>query len=161
MEFPVALEHILRYEGGLVDHPKDPGGITKYGISLRAHPYLGRDGIRKLTRKQAASIYKKDYWDTMKCDQLPAGIRLIAFDCAVNQGVGYARKALQTAASVTPDGQIGPVTLHAIYTANIETLVQRFAMARFERYRRNRNWTTFRGGWMARLLHVTSVTMKG
>jgi len=161
MEFPVALEHILRYEGGLVDHPKDPGGITKYGISLRAHPYLGRNGIRKLTRTRAASIYKKDYWDTMYCDQLPAGIRLMAFDCAVNQGVNYARKALQSSASVRMDGQIGPITLRAVNNTDIDKLVQKFAMNRFERYRRNKNWRTFRGGWMARLLHVTSVTMKG
>lgn len=33
---------ILKHEGGYVDHPNDPGGATKYGISLR---FLQKNGI--------------------------------------------------------------------------------------------------------------------
>lgn len=159
MDFQTALEHIFLFEGGLVDHPKDPGGITKFGISLRAYPHLGTEGIRNLTKEQAAEIYKKDYWDATKCDELPSGLRLMVFDCAVNQGVGYASKALQTAVSVRADGIIGPQTLRAVQSVNVERAVHRFAMNRFLRYERNPNWKVFGEGWMSRLLSVTMLTL--
>lgn len=159
MEFPQAVDHIFKYEGGLVDHPKDPGGITKFGISLRAYPDLGPDGIRQLTKRKASQIYKRDYWDAMRCDELPAGLRLMAFDCAVNQGVGYASKALQTSLSVVADGVIGPKTLQAARKGNVPRAAHRFAVNRFLRYRRNRNWDTFGEGWMNRLLSVTMLTL--
>lgn len=159
MDFDTALEHIFMYEGGLVDHPKDPGGITKYGISLRAYPDLGEQGIRNLTKADAAEIYKRDYWDAVRCDELPSAFRLMIFDCAVNQGVGYARRALQTAVSTTADGQLGPKTMAAIKKANPVRSVHRLAMNRFLRYRRNRNWETFGEGWMSRLLSVTMLTL--
>jgi lysozyme family protein len=159
MDFTAALEHVFKYEGGLVDHPKDPGGITKFGISLRAYPELGEDGIRNLTKKEAGDIYKRDYWDAMRCDELPNGLRLMAFDCAVNQGVGYARKALQTSVSVRADGIIGPKTMQAIKSANVAKAVHRFALNRFLRYERNKNWKVFGEGWMSRLLSVTMLTL--
>jgi lysozyme family protein len=160
MNFRQAVTHIFKYEGGLVDHPKDPGGITKFGISLRAYPDLGADGIRRLTKKDASGIYKRDYWDTMYCDDLPNELRLMAFDCAVNQGVNYARKALQTSLSVVADGVIGPKTLAAAKSVDPERAVHKFAMNRFLRYMRNRNWRTFGEGWMSRLLSVTMHTYK-
>jgi lysozyme family protein len=160
MNFQVALKHIFLFEGGLVDHPKDPGGTTKYGISLRAYPDLGEDGIRKMTKARAGEIYKEDYWDTLRCDELPAGMRLMAFDCAVNQGVGYARRALQTAVSARADGVLGPKTMQAIKDAPVERAVHRFAMNRYERYARNPNFSTFGAGWMNRLLSVTLHTLR-
>lgn len=160
MDFPQAVDHIFKYEGGLVDHPKDPGGITKFGISSRAYPDLGSDGIRRLTKRDASKIYKRDYWDAMHCDDLPDELRLMAFDCAVNQGVGYATKALQTSVSARADGVIGPKTLTAINGADPERAVHRFAMNRFLRYLRNKNWRTFGEGWMSRLLSVTMLTYK-
>lgn len=159
MDFERAVKHVLEYEGGLVDHPKDPGGVTKYGISLRAYPHLGADGIRNLTVEQAKAIYKKDYWDATKCSEIPSGMRLMLFDCAVNQGVGYATKAFQTSVSAKPDGAIGPRTLAAARSADEERAVQKFAFARYSRYSNNRNFNVFGMGWMRRLLAVTAITL--
>lgn len=33
--FDTAHAFTARWEGGLTDHPADPGGLTKYGVSLR------------------------------------------------------------------------------------------------------------------------------
>ena len=159
MDFRTAVEHVLEFEGGLVDHPKDPGGITKYGISFRAYPHLGEQGIRNLSKSQARDIYRKDYWEASYCDELPEGLRLMQFDCAVNQGVSYAIKALQTSVSVRADGVVGPITLKAIRNANVHQAVHRYSMNRFLRYQRNRNWNTFGEGWMSRLLKVTMLTL--
>ena len=35
MNFERAFEKLLGHEGGFVDHPKDPGGSTRYGITQR------------------------------------------------------------------------------------------------------------------------------
>ena len=159
MDFTSAIDHVLKFEGGLVDHPKDPGGITKYGISLRAYPDLGKEGIRKLTKAEAKKIYKRDYWDAMNCDKLPEGLKLMVFDCAVNQGVGYCTRALQASVMTRADGVIGPKTLRAIETSNVSQAVHRMANNRFLRYKRNKNWETFGEGWMSRLLSVTMLTL--
>lgn len=154
MDFDTAFKHILKYEGGLVDHPADPGGITKFGISLRAYPELGTEGVRSLTKDDAKVIYKRDYWDACYCESLPDSLRLMVFDCAVNQGVGYATRALQAAVSVRADGTIGPVTLQAIKDTNPESALQKLAQNRYLRYKNNKNWDTFGDGWVNRLLSV-------
>jgi lysozyme family protein len=70
-EFTYAVNEVLRSEGGLVNDPADPGGLTNYGISQRAYP--GVD-IAKLTKEEAIAIYYRDYWLAAKCDKLPPAL---------------------------------------------------------------------------------------
>jgi len=87
-----AISRVIQREGGYVNDPDDIGGETKFGISKAAYPKLD---IANLTEAEAARIYKRDYWDRINADKLPANIREMAFDAAVNQGVAWTRKALQ------------------------------------------------------------------
>jgi len=89
-----AIERLLTREGGYVNDPVDRGGETNFGISKRSYPDLD---IAKLTKDQAADIYKRDYWDAIGADRLPEGTREIAFDAAVNHGVGRTQQLLQEA----------------------------------------------------------------
>ena len=91
--FERALKFVLQHEGGLVEDPRDPGGVTKYGISQRAYPHLD---IRKLTVEQAREIYLRDYWIRAGCDALPWPRDLLVFDTAVNLGIRRAREFLRT-----------------------------------------------------------------
>lgn len=86
------IGRIIQREGGdkLVTDPADRGGTTKYGISQRAHPTLD---IENLTETQATEIYKREYWDAMNADKIPAHMRDTVMDAAVNQGVGFAKQA--------------------------------------------------------------------
>lgn len=101
-KFDQALEHTFREEGGYVNHPTDPGGATNMGITQRTldsfrkrHPELELAAdVRDLKREHAAVIYKLDYWTIAGCDALPAGLALIHFDAAVNQGVKRASNFL-------------------------------------------------------------------
>lgn len=86
--FGTALTHVLGWEGGYVNDPRDPGGETKYGISKRAYP---AEDIKNLTVERAAELYKRDYWDLCGCGQLPPGAGLLLFDTAVNCGVKRAK----------------------------------------------------------------------
>ena len=79
-----ALEFTLKWEGGYIDHPFDPGGATKYGISQRAFP---DHDIENLTLAQAKEIYRTKYWEAIDGDARPFHEAVAIFDFAVNSGV--------------------------------------------------------------------------
>ena len=81
-DFPRCIELILAEEGGQVNHPRDPGGLTKYGISQRSYPDLN---IAALTKETVVALYRRDYWNPVHGDELPDGLDLLLLDCAVNQ----------------------------------------------------------------------------
>jgi lysozyme family protein len=158
--FNRALAHILKFEGGYVDHPLDPGGATNLGITRRTlEQALGRSvskaEVRALDTRTAGTIYRRQYWDEMACDLMPAGLDLAVFDCAVNQGVGRARRLLQQALGVRADGIIGPITLAAIKRADPSALLSEFMARRMRAYASlTRLFSTFGLGWSRRLMSV-------
>lgn len=109
--FDRAMEFVLRWEGGLVDNPADPGGETNFGIAHNSHPDVD---IKNLTKETAKEIYRTEYWDKIKGNELPAPIAMAVMDYAVNSGVSRASKALQESVGATKDGQIGPATLQKL-----------------------------------------------
>lgn len=135
MNFEQAVAIILEHEGGYVNDPKDPGGETRYGISKRAYPTIN---IRDLTKAEAMAIYRRDYWDKIKADTLPDYVRLMAFDCAVNQGVGACQAILKSLAK--EEGQ--------------RSVVRAFADSRLVRYARQPAFSHFGLGWTRRLIDI-------
>ncbi|WP_082555208.1 glycoside hydrolase family 108 protein [Devosia sp. Root635] len=112
--FARALSAVLKQEGGYVDHPADPGGATNMGITHKTlarwrmvSPWwkLPKSAVMELQRPEAAKIYRANYWDAVRGDDLPSGLDLALFDFAVNSGPGRAVKMLQTIVGVTADGQ--------------------------------------------------------
>ena len=105
------LKTILHHEGGYVNHPEDPGGETNLGVTKRVYEeHGGTKDMKDLTVEDVAPIYKKGYWDRMKCDEIPNGLDLCLFDFGVNAGPGRAAKFLQRMIGTTVDGGIGPNT---------------------------------------------------
>lgn len=91
--FERCIPIILKHEGGFVDHPKDPGGMTNRGITRRVYErWLGRkvtrDEMVDLSEETAKAIYKQEYW--RYAEGLPPGLDLYVFDMAVNMGPGRA-----------------------------------------------------------------------
>jgi lysozyme family protein len=145
--FLAAFAILIGEEGGYTFDSADPGGETKFGISKRAYP--GVD-IAALTLADARTIYYRDYFQPMRCDELPHPMPLIAFDAAVNDGKVFATMWLQIAARVAQDGVIGPVTLAAVArdpeAVAIEMTAQRlFFTAKLP------TWKNFGLGWSRRL----------
>ena len=149
-DFNHCIDRILAEEGGLSNHPADPGGLTKYGISKRSYPTLD---IANLTLANAQSIYHRDYWQPIHGDQLPPGLDLLMLDCAINQGVVTAIQLLQQALRIQDDGLIGPKTLTAAERA-MPGLLDAFTAERALRYEFNRNEAVFGRGWYRRLLRI-------
>lgn len=155
--FNLTVDHTLLWEGGYVNHPSDPGGETKYGISKRAYP---KEDIKNLTVAKAKEIYKKDYWDKVKGDDLPAGVDTMVFDAAVNSGIGRSIKWLQAALGVTVDGVIGPKTLIAATKADPKELILELGEQRMRFLRGLKTWNTFGSGWTNRVSDTIKFSLK-
>ena len=155
--FNAALAHVLLFEGAYSDHPLDPGGATNLGItqavlqSYRGQP-VSKDDVRALTKKEAAAIYRKNYWEPACCGSLPSGVDFAVFDCAVNQGVGRASRFLQQATGIAPRGAIGPKTLAAASAAKPDLLLIEFMARRMHGYGLlQKLFKVFGLGWSRRL----------
>ncbi len=153
--FDRAMEFVLRWEGGLVDHESDPGGLTNFGIAKRSHPDVD---IKNLTEEQAKEIYRADYWDKIKGDQLPAAVAVAVMDYAVNSGVTRASRALQRVVHAGVDGQIGPNTISQVMAATAnrsnQEVAQDVVMQRSDflsgLVTKKPELTVFLKGWMRR-----------
>ena len=146
--FPDCIAHVLAAEGGLVNNPKDPGGVTKFGISQRSYPALD---IRALSLDEAKAIYQRDYWDQIQGEALPAGLDLLVLDHAVNAGPARAVRLLQHLVGVPEDGLMGPVTLAGVAIADPQDLIARYSELRLDFYRDLPTWRHFGAGWSRRV----------
>lgn len=157
MKFDLAVNIIINFEGGYVNDSNDPGGETKFGISKRSFPNLN---ICELTLDQAKEIYRHHYWDMCECDKLPGWLRLMVFDCAVNQGVSRATIYLQRTVGVQPDGIIGSVTLDATYSSDAYDTLKEYSMQRHRSYTQNPRWKFYGKGWSKRLLEISIMSFQ-
>jgi lysozyme family protein len=169
---------IVAREGGFVDDPDDPGGATKYGVTIGTMRCLGldldRDGdvdvadVRRLTRADATAIFIKHYYDKPLIAQLPEPLRPSVFDMYVNAG-GNAIRILQRVLNdmkeqVVVDGALGPQSLGAaarVFARAPDALVDAYGIARRNYYFRladrrpaSRKYVCTRagnkGGWIKR-----------
>ena len=99
--FDKCMEMLLVHEGGFVDGNKigDPGGLTNMGVTKKTwDDYYGDDideeGMRQLTKANVEPIYRRNYWERCRWQDLPSGVDWAVFDWAVNflQGSWKGRK---------------------------------------------------------------------
>lgn len=169
--FDKCLEFVLDIEGGFSDNPKDPGGPTFNGITQRTfnaavaqnkwppRALSSATGLSDTWKSQRDQIYRDQYWDSIKGDDLPAGVDLVLFDGSVNSGASQSVKFLQKALGVTTDGQIGQMTLAALSAILYPRLIEKICEARRDFLRANKNFSTFGKGWMARVDHLQSTAI--
>lgn len=148
-------------EGGYSNHPKDPGGATKYGITaatLGSWRKLGRRAtpaeVQALTLAEATQILDRQYAQPIRYPELPAGLDYAVFDYAVNSGPAQAAKTLQRILGVDADGVIGAQTLEAIATDSADDLINDLCDARLKFLRSLSTWSTFGDGWSNRVASV-------
>ena len=159
--FAEALQKLLAHEGGFVNHPDDPGGMTNLGVTKKVweewvgHP-VDEKQMRALDPATVAPLYRAKYWDKIKGDDLPTGVDYVVFDAAVNSGPGRAAKWLQACVGVEPDGGIGPKTLAAVLQFDAEALVEDYTKRRLSFLMDLPHWGTFGKGWGRRVAEVQS-----
>lgn len=130
-----------REEGGFVDNPRDPGGVTGAGgvtlraVKLRDHDKDGRldfdvdkdgdvdrDDMRALdaTDPRVEDFYLQDYWtlamnptQPVTCDAFTSRMALAVFDMSINSGPRAAITILQRSLGLVADGVVGQKTILA------------------------------------------------
>ena len=154
--FSPSLDLLLKHEGGYVNHPDDPGGRTNYGVTQRVYEkLLGREvteqEMKEIPLDDVRAIYKDNYWDRVRGDDLPSGIDFCVFDWAVNAGTSRASKALQQVVNVPDDGIIGSQTVATVCEQeDFAGIVEQIAMKREAFYRGLGTFDTFGRGWLRR-----------
>jgi len=163
--FDECVAIVLKHEGGFVDHPRDPGGATNMGITLRTlrewrgDDTLTADAVRNLTEAEAKEIYLARYWNPVRGDQLPPGVDLAVFDWAVHGGVGRAARDLQTVLGVTVDGAIGRQTIAAVQHADPAEVIRGICGRRLAYLRSRPHWDAFGRGWERRVRAIEEAAL--
>lgn len=167
MTFDEAFERLYLHERGFTNDPRDRGnwtggkvgvGVckgTKYGISAAVYP---DEDIANLTVERAKMLYKRDYWDKFRCQDVPDTIRFDYFDGVVHSGPGSKRlgkqgavRWLQRAAGVNDDGVFGPATLAAVTRTNPYLLAARYNGHRLDSANDIETWNVYGRGWSQRI----------
>lgn len=161
--FERAFAHVLEMEGGYTDDPHDPGGPTNMGITLAVfaawnkvkvndhnRARLIRD-LKRIDRATVREIYRRRYWDTARCGELPAPLAVMHFDAAVNHGPGAAVRILQEVVGVAVDGKVGPDTRAAIAGMSLSDGLSAYGAVRERRYRTLPHFWRFGRGWLRRV----------
>lgn len=159
--FARALALVLVHEGGYSNHPADPGGPTMKGIIQRVYDgYRRARGlavrpVRDIAQSELEEIYRRQYWDAVRADELPPGIDYVVFDGAVNSGPAQSAKWLQRALGLPADGQVGEVTLAAARAAaSSASLVDDICDRRLAMLKALSTWPVFGRGWARRVADV-------
>ena len=154
-----AIRVTLAHEGGYVDHPKDPGGATNFGITIGTlSRHLGRPAtkaeVRGMTVETAIAIYAANYWAPIRADEIPHGVDLVTYDASVNSGTGRGPKWTQQAVGVKADGKVGPQTLEALRRADAVAVCRKACALRLGFMRGLKTWSTFGRGWSRRVAEI-------
>lgn len=155
---------VLHEEGGFVNNPRDPGGATNMGITLATlRAWRGKpttvDDVRSLTPAEATAIYRANYWAAVRGNDLPSGVDLTVFDCAVTSGPREAVRILQRSAGAVDDGALGPKTLSSVIAADREMLLRRYADEHYDFIKTLPTFATFGAGWVSRIHRVLAFSL--
>lgn len=163
--WPESLRRLLVHEGSNDDDPRDPGGRTSRGIIqsewtkyVSEHPGLPAD-VWKAPQSAVEDIYRRQYWDAMRCDELPAGVDYAVFDFGVNSGIWRSAKYLQGIVGTVQDGQIGPATLIAAKIKPAAEVITALCDKRLAFLQGLRTWATFGKGWGRRVAEVKAASL--
>lgn len=176
--FEHCLQLVFGAEGGFGNDAADPGGPTKFGITLATladwrkkratvtdkDKSVTIDDVRNLTREEATEIYRTNYWNVLRCGDLPNGVDLLVFDFGVNAGPGTSAMHLQKIVGVTQDGSVGPITIAALQTIPPRKLISEFSSRRLDYYRSlTELFARFGAGWTnrTRAMEEAALAMAG
>ena len=160
MNFDTAFDRLIGHERGFSDDPNDPGNWTggalgfgklkgtNHGVSAASYPDLD---IKGLSREDAKTIYRRDFWDKINGDRLHDGVAFQLFDFAVNSGIETAVRYLQRALGVADDGRWGPKSQAAADSTTESDTIMSLNAERLSYMTRLSNWPSASRGWARRI----------
>lgn len=161
--FAAALKIELVFEGGMDDDPVDPGGRTKNGITQKVYAaYRRRKGLPaqdvfKMVDSERDEIYRSQYFDKIRFDELPPGLDLVIVDGAINSGVSQSVKWVQRALGIQADGVMGAITMSRIMDhPDHDVLIKNILDRRRAFLQALKTYWRFGKGWMSRVSQLQS-----
>jgi lysozyme family protein len=164
--FDIFLPMLLKFEGGYVDDPADPGGETNKGVTMAtfqgcAHELLGidptSDNLKALTDGQAGILYKALYWNKIQGDAFVLqDLANIGCDFFVNAGTNATKLLqnvmIQMGANISADGVIGPGSIEALVGLPQLEVYRRYKQGRIAYYQNlGQKYPKFLQGWLNRV----------
>lgn len=160
-----ALARLLAHEGGYSHHPSDPGGPTKYGITIADYAAFKRRkvtaaDVKAMPLADAKAIYRDKYWKALRCSELPAGLDYAVFDYGVNSGIGRAARVLRRLLSL-PDRSttVTDQVIAAAAARDSAALVNALCDERLRFLKSLRTWPVFGKGWGRRVAEVRAAAL--
>ena len=162
--FEKTLPLILKYEGGYVNDPDDPGGETNKGIIKTTYDAYRKDkglairNVSEIDDDEVEDIYYNEYWLRGSCDKVFDDLAITHFDSCVNTGIKQSAKFLQRSCGASDDGVIGPKTLQAVEATDKKVMIEKYFVHRNTFYenlaQRKPNMQKFLKGWLKRVAHL-------
>jgi len=163
--YDAALARLLVHEGGYTNDSSDPGGPTKFGITIYDYrkyvkPNATAADVRAMKLEEAKAIYRSKYWDAQRCDELPAGIDYAVFDYGVNSGVGRSGKVLRRCVKLADaSSAVSEAVIAAARAADAKTLIVGICDERLRFLKSLRTWPAFGKGWGRRVAEVKAFAL--
>jgi lysozyme family protein len=160
-----SLRRLLAHEGGYTNDAADPGGPTKFGITIADYrkyvkPDASAADVAAMRVEEAKAIYRVRYWDAMRCDDLPAGVDYAAFDYGVNSGIGRSGKVLRRLLHLPDDtSAVTDAVIAAAKAANAAALAGAVCDERLVFLHSLRTWPVFGKGWSRRVAEVKAAAL--
>lgn len=172
--FKIALDIVLKFEGGYSNDLNDPGKATNFGIiqevynEYRSFKRLSPKEVKEIEQNEVEGIYYNYYWLKGDCDKFPRRLAFCHFDSCVNCGVERSNKFLQKSVNVIVDGILGPKTFEGINnlknTDGLENIITKYLNWRREYYRelstKRPQLRKFLNGWLNRVNQLQTI-LKG
>ncbi len=168
-DFAIGFADTEAYEGWhqFSNDPNDPGGATYSGVTQKEYTawrvYVAKllsRHVLDMTDGECKAIYKTQYWDAVRGDEVWAGMDILLYDIAVNSGPGRSIKFLQQALGVSVDGQFGLETLGVLNAVrDRKTLIQKICANRMSFWHSLTTWWRFGKGWSARGVGVEAKSL--
>jgi lysozyme family protein len=155
--YDACLKRVFADEGGYCNDAGDPGGPTKYGITIIDYrkyckPDATANDVRNMTVDEAKRIYAQRYWAVTRGDAEPDGVDYAAFDYGVNSGVGRAGKVLRKLCDLpTNDWRVTPDVLAAVAKRDPKVLADAMWDERLRFLQSLGTWHLFGAGWGSRV----------
>lgn len=162
-----SIGNVLVHEGGAhyTNHPADPGGPTKYGITIHdLRLYYGRDktaaDVMNMTEEVAREIYWNHYAKPLHFGELPRGVDYVLLDYGVNAGTARAMGDLSRILKVPFSQQMTSDIVTALRVLPPSEVIQRLSNRRLEfQMGLASRFDVFKRGWRNRINSVNTIAL--
>ncbi len=165
-DYDQCLSRLLVHEGGFTNDPRDPGGPTNFGITIADARRFWKNNattadMQSMSLTVAKGIYRPEYWDSLRCSDLPPGVDDSVFDYGVNSGISRSGKVLRRVVGLSDtDWHVTDEVLAAVRKRDPAALINAINDERMRFLRGLSTFDHFGVGWTRRVTEVRAFSLQ-